>query len=171
MRDSLGGMTLSVRKVLLHDYPSSLAGMGIPGFWIAFGLLPSMSQEDRQVLLDHPRLIFFPIVVTVLLSIVVAWRLRRTSRLLRSGRASARVTQVYGGGFSRGPFTYYFAFEHDNQLIHALMHVTRWRWRPALHRGQVVDVAYDPTHPTHAIICSLLSTLAPLHGPTASHAA
>ena len=142
-------MTLSVRRILWHDYPSSIAWMLILFTWLIGPLIP-----DFRLLLVQPAVMLFLIAWTLLLSLVLVWRLHRAFRLLRYGCvAPARVTEVYGGGFGRSPFTYDFAFEHDGRRIHARMHISRiFRWRPTLKRGQSVDAAYDPTHPTRAII-------------------
>lgn len=140
-----------MRRILWYDYPSSLAWMFIVSFWLIGALTPNF-----RPLMAQPVVVIFLIAWTLLWSLILIWRLHRAFGFLRSGCvAPARVTQVYGGGFGRGPFTYEFAFEHDGRRIHARMHVTRTRWRPALKRGQSVDAAYDPAHPSRAIILQL----------------
>ena len=149
--NALGGMTLSVRRILWYDYPSSIAWMFIVSIWLIGALIP-----DFRPLMTQPVFMLFLIAWTLLWSLVLVWRLHRAFRLFRSGCvAPARVTQVYGGGWRRGPFTYTFAFEHDGRRVHGRMHVARMSWRPALMRGQCVDAAYDPTHPSRAIILQL----------------
>jgi hypothetical protein len=144
-------MTLSVRRILWNDYPSSIAWMFMVSVWLIGALIP----EYRPLLTQLPFMLFL-IAWTLLWSSVLVWRLQRAFRLLRSGRvAPARVTRVYWGGWRRGPFTYAFAFEHDGGRVRARMHVARMSWRPALVRGQRVDAAYDPKHPTRAIILQL----------------
>jgi hypothetical protein len=144
-------MTLSVRRILWYDYPSSIAWIFIVSIWLIGVVIP-----DYRPLMTQPGFMLFLIGWTLLWSLVLVWRIQRAFRLLRSGCvAPARVTEVYGGGWSRGPFTYAFAFEHDGRCVHACMHVARTSWRPALTHGQRVDVAYDPTHPSHAIILQL----------------
>ena len=155
-----------MRRILWYDYPSSLAWMFIASSWLIGALTP-----EFRPLMAQPVVMLFLIAWTLVWSLVLAWRLHRAFRFLRSGGvASARITQVYGGGWTRGPFTYVFAFEHDGRRIHARMHVTRMRWRPPLKRGQSVDTAFDPTHPSRAIILQLFRReLDPLI--EASHAA
>ena len=149
--DALSGMKLSVRRILWYDYPSSIAWMFIVFIWLIGALIP-----DFRPLMARPVFTLFLIAWTLLWFLVLVWRVRRAFRLLRSGCvAPARVTQVYGGGWRRGPFTYAFAFDHDGRRIHARMHVARMSWRPALERGQSVVAAYDPTHPSRAVILQL----------------
>src|SRR5206468_1626253 len=88
-RDPLGGMTLSVRRILWHDYPSSIAWMLILFTWLIGPLIP-----DFRLLLVQPAVMLFLIAWTLLLSLVLVWRLHRAFRLLRYGCvAPARVTE------------------------------------------------------------------------------
>lgn len=148
---ALDGMTLSVRKVILNDYPSSLAWMLIASLWLLGVPLP----ENRRLLAQTPGFVVFPIVATLSLFAVLVWRVRRMSRLSRSGRQTpALITGVWVA--CRGPITFGFSFEHEGRRIRARMHVARWKRVPALKRGQSVEALYDPAHPTRAVISNLL---------------
>ena len=140
-------MTLSIRKVLVNDYPSFLAWMIGAVIWLFFALLP----DGRRMLARDPGIVRLLIILTGVFSSILVWRLHRVLRLFRLGTiASAHVTTVWTP--LRGPFTYNFAFEHDGHHISARMHVVRWRRTPALKRGQDVQALFDPTKPRRAII-------------------
>jgi hypothetical protein len=150
---ALAGMTLSFRKVLVNDYPAFLAWMIPAATWLCFALLP----DGRRMLAHDPGAVRFLIILTGAFSPILVWRLHRALWLFRFGRiAPAHVTTVSTPW--RGPFTYYFAFEHDGQRIRARMHVARWRRAPALKRGQNVQALYDPTSPRRAIILQFFQT-------------
>jgi hypothetical protein len=148
-------MKLSIGKTLLNDYPSTLAWIVIAASW----LIPALLPDARRLAAQDSGYIAFLIVVTVLLSAVLAWRLHRISRLFHSGLiAAAHITSVWVP--FRGPITFYFAFEHEGQHIRARMHVAGWKvvsWKrvPAYKRGQDVKALYDPAHPSRAVILQL----------------
>jgi uncharacterized membrane protein len=140
-------MRLSVRKVLLHDYPSSLAWMGISSLWLIGVLFP----DNRRLIAQSSGFTAFLIISTLLLFVVLVWRLHRASRLFRRGTvATARITMVWAPW--RGPFTYDFEFEHEGHPVRARMHLARWRIKATLTHDQRVDVLYDPAHLTRAVI-------------------
>jgi hypothetical protein len=148
-------MKLSIRNTLLNDYPSTQAWMVILCFW----LIPALIPDERRLVTQGTRFIWFSIFVTGLLCPVLLWRLYRASRLFRLGRiAAAHITNVWVA--SRGPITFYFAFEYEGRSIHARMRVSGWKvvgWKsvPAFKRGQNVEALYDPADPSRAIILSL----------------
>ena len=147
-------MTLSYRRVLVNDYPSSLAWMIPAATWLCFALFP----DGRRMLAHDPSgALSFLIILTGMFSLILVWRLRRAVRLFRFGRiAPAHVTTVYAP--RSGPFTYGFAFEHEGDRVSARMNVARWRRAPALKRGQSVQALYDATSPRRAIILEFFQT-------------
>jgi hypothetical protein len=148
--EQIPAMKLSVRKLILYDYPSCGAWIVISVLW----LTSVASRDARQALAQGSGYFVFLSLVTILPSAVVVWRIYRASRLFRSGHVAAgRITAVWVA--LKGPTTFDFAFDHEDRRIRAKMHVMGWRKVQALKRGQTVEVLYDPTHPARAIISQL----------------
>jgi uncharacterized membrane protein YhdT len=138
---------ISVRRVLVNDHLSSLAWMLIVMFWFLSVLLP----EERQSLVDRGGWLEFLIIVTVLLSAALVWRIHRASTLFRFGRvATARITWVSVA--IKGPITYNFKFELEGRWVRAHMNVVGWKRKPVFKQRAEVEVLYDPARPTRAII-------------------
>ena len=148
-RQTSAGLKLSVRRLLLNDYPSSLAWMFIVIFW----LMSVFAPQARQLLAESWWIAFL-VILAIALATVLMWRIHRASRLFQSGRVTeARITSVWVS--QKGPITFDFAFDHEGHRVRTRMHVVRWKRKAALKRDQTVGVLYDPTHPTRAIIARL----------------
>lgn len=148
----LGDLKPSTRKVILNDYPASLAVMMILG---VLGLCAAQLLSRRPFVMD-PMGSDFPVglfltTLAVSFAAVLIWRLARVLRLFRSGRVTtATIISVVVS--LRGPVTFDFAFEDGGHHIRARMHVVGWKTVQSLKQGDPAEVLYDPARPRRAII-------------------
>lgn len=137
-------MKYSLRKVISTDWPTLAATLGIPIIWaMHFGFL-----YLRPTVLPLP--IWFPVAISAGLIAWLVWRIRRVARLFAHGQViSGRVTYL---SIAKDRGRLEFAFEYQGKLISTWTPVHKTKAVLALAPGAMVEVLFDTSHPTRAIV-------------------
>lgn len=137
-------MKYSLRKVLSTDWPALAASFGIPIIWVIHFWFPYLRQTAL------PLSLFFPITISVALIIWLLWRVSRVAKLFAHGQlAVGKVTHLRIAK-DRGRLE--FEFEYQGKPISAWTPIHKTKAVLSLTPGTVVEVLFDTSRPTRAIV-------------------
>ena len=137
-------MKYSLRKTISTDWPALAASWGIPIIWaIHFGF-PYLRPTAL------PLSLWFPTSISVALITWLVWRISRVARLFAHGRlASGQVTRL---SIVKDRGRLEFTFEHQGKLICTWTPIHKTKAVLSLAPGAIVEVLFDTSHPTRAIV-------------------
>lgn len=137
-------MKYSLSKVLTTDWPTLAASLGIPIIWgIHFGFTYLRPTEFQLSL-------WLPASISVVLCIWLVWRISRVARLFAHGQLA--VGQVTRLSLAKDRGRLEFAFEYQGKPISTWMPIHKTKAVLSLVPGSVVEVLFDASHPTRAIV-------------------
>lgn len=144
LTSTLGIMKYSLRKLISTDWPTLAASLGLPIIWaINFGF-PYLGPTKL------PLPLWFPVSISSALIIWLIWRIIRVARLFAKGHLSlGRVTDL---SIAKDRGRLEFAFEYQGKLISTWTPVHKTKAVRSLAPGAVVEVLFDASRPTRAIV-------------------
>lgn len=137
-------MNYSLSKVLSTDFPALAAGLGIPIIWGVHSGFPYLRPTES------PLSLWFPVSISVVLMILLGWRISRVARLFAHGQLAVGLVTRLNIARDRGRLE--FIFEYQGKPISTWTPIHKTKAVLLLAPGTVVDVLFDPSYPTRAIV-------------------
>ena len=137
-------MKYNLRKTLSTDWPALAASLGVPIIWVIHFGFPYL----RQTALPLP--LWFPVTISVALIICLAWRIRRVAKLFTHGQIAVGKVTHLSIAKDRGRLE--FEFEYLGKLISTWAPIHKTKAVLSLPPGTVVEVLFDTSRPTRAIV-------------------
>lgn len=140
-------MQYSLRKLVWNDWPALASFMAVPIAWaIHFGF-PLIQRGPA------PLPLWLPAVASVALVAVLVWRIRRVNWLFTNGMPVVGVITDLLIARDRGRLE--FEFEVEGKRVISWMPIHRTKSVLSLSPGDRVDLLFDETKPTRAIVKAL----------------
>lgn len=140
-------MKLSLSKLLSTDFPALAASLGIPINWLVHFGFPYLRPTES------PLSFWFPVSIPVVLVILLGWRISRIARLFAHGQLAVGFVTRLNIARDRGRLE--FMFEYQGKPISTWTPIDKTKAVLLLVPGTVVDVLFDPSYPTRAIVKDL----------------
>ena len=141
---ALTGMKYSLRKVISTDWPALAATLGIPIIWAIHLGFPYLRPTAL------PLSIWFPAVISAGLIAWLVWRISRIARLFAHGQVTSGQVTHLSIAKDRGRLE--FAFKYQGKLISTWTPIHKTKAVLSLAPGAIVEVLFDTSHPTRAIV-------------------
>lgn len=140
-------MKYSLRKLVWNDWPALASFMAVPITWgIHFGF--PLTQRGAA-----PLPLWIPVVASVALVAVLVWRIRRVNWFFSNGVAVVGVITDLFIAKDRGRLE--FEFEVEGKRVASWMPIHKTKSVLSLSPGEPVDLLFDETKPTSAIVKGL----------------
>lgn len=137
-------MKYSLRKVLSTDWPALAASVGIPIIWVIHFAFPHLQKSAL------PLSLWFPVSISGALIVWLFWRIGRVAKLFAHGQlAVGRITHLRLAK-DRGRLE--FEFEYQGKPISTWSPIHQTKAVLSLTPGTVVEVLFDTSRPTRAIV-------------------
>ncbi|MFP5402497.1 MAG: hypothetical protein ACLGH1_11190 [Gammaproteobacteria bacterium] len=137
-------MKISLRKVFSTDWPALAASVGIPIIWVIHFVFPHLQESAL------PLSLWFPVSLSGALIFWLFWRIGRVAKLFAHGQlAVGRITHLRLAK-DRGRLE--FEFEYQGKPISTWSPVHQTKAVLSLTPGTVVEVLFDTSRPTRAIV-------------------
>jgi len=142
-------MMYSRLKILWNDWPTLAATMAIPIVWGVAAAFPYLKRGAA------PFPAWMPISASAVLAAIAIWRVLRVRWLFKNGACADGVITRLLIAKDRGRLQ--FGFEVDGVPVTSWMPIHKTKAVLSLHPGRRVQVLYDRSAPTCAIVRDLFS--------------
>lgn len=152
---------ISTFKVIKNDFGAFLLTiigpifLGISGYAAVTGGIPEFRRRGGGSIDSETATALFigSVILTVVLFLLLLWRISRLKRILRTGpRAKAVVTAI---GFVKDRGRIEYRYVHDGRLHDTGSAIMKNQATQALAEDDQIEVAIDPTNPRKALIVQL----------------
>ena len=137
-------MRYSFLKIVWNDWPALAFSIAVPMTWIIHCSFPYLNRGTGPVPL------WFPVGGTVICIVVLLWRIGRIHWFFAHGNSAVAVITDLRIVKDRGRLE--FAFEVTGSRVRTWMPIHKTRAVLSLSPGDRVDVLFDSSKPTRAIV-------------------
>lgn len=142
-------MKYSLYKLLWNDWPALTSAMAVPITWVIHFAFPYLQKGAA------PFPFWLPTGASIILIIVLAWRISRINWLFSNGTSAVGVVTGLFVAKDRGRLE--FEFEVDDRRVRTWMPIHKTKAVLSLSHGDQVDLLFDKSKPTHAIVKNLFA--------------
>jgi hypothetical protein len=140
-------MRYSLRRIVWNDWPALASLMAIPIAWAIHFVFPLVQRRAE------PLPLWLPLVASIALLAVLVWRIRRIDWFFSSGIPIAGVITDLLIARDRGRLE--FEFEVAGERVASWMPIHKTKSVLSLSPGDRVDLLFDESRPTRAIVKDL----------------
>ena len=137
-------MKYSLRKLVWNDWPALASFMAIPITWAIHSGFPFLQRGAA------PLPFWLPAVASVALVTVLVWRVRRVNWFFSNGTPAVGVITDLLIAKDRGRLE--FEFEVEGRRVRSWMPIHKTKSVLSLSPGDRVDLLFDESKPTRAIV-------------------